>query len=172
LSSFRCMSAFVVREVTRYDGPFPYVDGLILQVTQDIDRLLVHHLPRAIGRSNYTMRWLLRLWLSMFVNFSVMPLRISTLTGFALSLVGTIGSLVAVIEALFFSPPAGWASLMAAVLLLSGVQLVILGIVGEYLGRLYLTANRKPQSVVKSVIRTAPALSQTGRSSVRARERA
>ena len=172
LSSFRCMSAFVVREVTRYDGPFPYVDGLILQVTQDIDRLLVHHLPRAIGRSNYTMRRLLRLWLSMFVNFSVMPLRISTLTGFALSLVGTIGSLVAVIEALFFSPPAGWASLMAAVLLLSGVQLVILGIVGEYLGRLYLTANRKPQSVVKSVIRTAPALSQTGRSSVRARERA
>jgi len=172
LSSFRCMSAFVAREISRYDGPFPYVDGLILQVTQDIDRLLVHHLPRAVGRSNYTMRRLLRLWLSMFVNFSVMPLRISTLTGFALSMVGTIGSLVAVTEALFFSPPAGWASLMAAVLLLSGVQLVILGIVGEYLGRLYLTANRKPQSVVKSVIRAAPALSQTGRSSVRARERA
>src|SRR6266704_1606830 len=172
LSSFRCMSAFVVREITRYDGPFPYVDGLILQVTQDIDRLLVRHLPRAVGRSNYTMRRLLRLWLSMFVNFSVMPLRISTLTGFALSLVGTIGSLVALTEALFFDPPAGWASLMAAVLLLSGVQLVILGIVGEYLGRLYLTANRKPQSVVKSVIRSAPRLPkadpQTRRPSVRA----
>src|SRR5437764_3345322 len=156
LSSFRCMSAFVVREITRYDGPFPYVDGLILQVTQDIDRLLVRHLPRAVGRSNATMRRLLRLWLSMFVNFSVMPLRLSTLTGFALSLVGTIGSLVAAIEALFFSPPAGWASLMAAVLLLSGVQLVILGIVGEYLGRLYLTANGKPQSVVKTVTRAQP----------------
>ena len=73
------MSAFVVREITRYEGPFPYVDGLILQVTQDIDRLLVRHLPRAVGRSNYTLRRLLRLWLSMFVNFSVMPLRISTL---------------------------------------------------------------------------------------------
>ncbi len=119
LSSFRCMSAFVVREITRYDGPFPYVDGLILQVTQDIDRLLVRHLPRAVGRSNYTMRRLLRLWLSMFVNFSVMPLRLSTLTGFALSLVGAIGSVVTVTEALFFEPPAGWASLMAAVLLLS-----------------------------------------------------
>ncbi len=162
LSSFRCMSAFVVREITRYDGPFPYVDGLILQVTQDIDRLLVRHLPRAVGRSNYTMRRLLRLWLSMFVNFSVMPLRISTMTGFALSLIGTIGSLIVLTEALFFAPPAGWASLMAAVLLLSGVQLVILGIVGEYLGRLYLTANRKPQSVVKSVIRAAPRLIQTG----------
>ncbi len=180
LSSFRCMSAFVAREITRYDGPFPYVDGLILQVTQDIDRLLVRHLPRAVGRSNYTMRRLLRLWLSMFINFSVMPLRLSTLTGFALSLVGTIGSIVALTEALFFDPPAGWASLMAAVLLLSGVQLVILGIVGEYLGRLYLTANKKPQSVVKSVICAAPTLPdpgpdpgpETGRRSLRARERA
>ena len=157
LSSFRCMSAFVVGEITRYDGPFPYVDGLILQVTQDIDRLFVRHLPRAVGRSNYTLRRLMRLWLSMFVNFSVMPLRLSTLTGFALSLIGAVGTIIAVVEALFFDPPQGWASLMAAVMLLSGVQLLILGLVGEYLGRLYLTANRKPQSVVKSVIRTAPA---------------
>jgi glycosyltransferase involved in cell wall biosynthesis len=169
LSSFRCMSAFVVREITRYDGPFPYVDGLILQVTQDIDRLLVRHLPRALGRSNYTMRRLLRLWLSMFVNFSVMPLRFSTLTGFALSLVGTVGSLVVLIEALFFDPPAGWASLMAAVLLLSGVQLVILGIVGEYLGRLYLTANGKPQSVVKSVMHATPSTAGTSRPPSQAR---
>jgi glycosyltransferase involved in cell wall biosynthesis len=156
LSSFRCMSAFVVREITRYEGPFPYVDGLILQVTQDIDRLTVRHLPRAVGRSNYTLRRLLRLWLSMFVNFSVMPLRLSTLTGFALSLIGTIGSIMVITEALFFAPPAGWASLMAAVLLLSGVQLLILGIVGEYLGRLYLTANQKPQSVIKGIVRAEP----------------
>jgi glycosyltransferase involved in cell wall biosynthesis len=157
LSSFRCMSAFVVSEITRYEGPFPYIDGLILQVTQKIDRLLVRHLPRAVGRSNYTMRRLLRLWMSMFVNFSVMPLRISTLTGFALSVIGALGGLAAIIEALFFSPPAGWASLFVAVLLLSGVQLMILGIVGEYLGRLYLTANRKPQSVVRSVTRSGEA---------------
>ena len=172
LSSFRCMSAFVAREITRYDGPFPYVDGLILQVTQDIERLLVHHLPRAVGRSNYTVRRLLRLWLSMFVNFSVMPLRLSTLTGFALSFVGTIGSIAAITEALFFSPPAGWASLMAAVLLLSGVQLIILGIVGEYLGRLYLTANRKPQSVIKTVTRASPAAATASQPTVRLRERA
>jgi undecaprenyl-phosphate 4-deoxy-4-formamido-L-arabinose transferase len=159
LSSFRCMSAFVVHEITRYDGPFPYVDGLILQVTQNIDRLLVRHLPRAIGRSNYTLRRLLRLWMSMFVNFSVMPLRISTMTGFGLSLLGGVGGLVAIGEALFYTPPPGWASLMAAVMLLSGVQLMILGIVGEYLGRLYLTANHKPQSIIKSVIRGDTAVS-------------
>jgi len=158
LSSFRCMSAFVVREITRYEGPFPYIDGLILQVTQNIDRLLVRHLPRAIGRSNYTMRRLLRLWTSMFVNFSVMPLRISTLTGFALSVIGGLGGLAAIIEALFFAPPAGWASLFVAVLLLSGVQLMILGIVGEYLGRLYLTMNGKPQSVVRTVTRAGAAV--------------
>jgi glycosyltransferase involved in cell wall biosynthesis len=151
LSSFRCMSAFVAREITRYEGPFPYVDGLILQVTQDIDRLLVSHLPRSTGRSNYTVRRLLRLWMNMFVNFSVMPLRISTFTGFVLSVFGALGGTFVVGEALFWSPPPGWASLMAAVLLLSGVQLLILGIVGEYLGRLYLTVNRKPQSVVKEV---------------------
>ncbi len=172
LSSFRCMSAFVVREVTRYEGPFPYVDGLILQVTQDIDRMLVRHLPRAAGRSNYTLRRLLRLWLNMFVNFSVMPLRLSTFTGFALSLVGGIGGAVAIAEALFGGTPPGWASLMAAVLLLSGVQLMILGIVGEYLGRLYLTANGKPQSVVKSVICAAPEVVEADRPTLRVRQSA
>jgi len=161
LSSFRCMSAFLVREVTRYEGPFPYIDGLILQVTRRIDRLLVRHLPRAIGRSNYTLRRLLRLWMSMFVNFSVMPLRISTLTGFALSVVGGLGAVATVIDALFIAEPPGWASLMAALMLLSGVQLMILGIVGEYLGRLYLTANKKPQSVVRNVIRAEPPAAET-----------
>ena len=76
---------FVVREITRYEGPFPYIDGLILQVTQEIGQLLVEHLPRFVGTSNYTLRRLLRLWMNMFVNFSVMPLRISTLSGFVLS---------------------------------------------------------------------------------------
>jgi glycosyltransferase involved in cell wall biosynthesis len=154
LSSFRCISAFVVREIIRYKGPFPYIDGLIMQVTHDVDRLMVRHLPRAIGRSNYTLRRLVRLWASMFVNFSVMPLRISTITGFILSAIGAVGGAWAIVEALVRSTPPGWASLFAAVLLLSGVQLLILGIVGEYLGRLYLTENGKPQAVVKEVYRS------------------
>jgi glycosyltransferase involved in cell wall biosynthesis len=161
LSSFRCISAFVVREITRYQGPFPYIDGLILQVTHDIDRLLVRHLPRAVGRSNYTLRQLLRLWTSMFVNFSVMPLRLSTLAGFVLSLLGAIGGAMAIVEAMYSSPPPGWASLFSAVLLLSGVQLMILGIIGEYLGRLYLTANGKPQAVVREVCRSEAVAART-----------
>ncbi len=172
LSSFRCMSAFIVHEITRYQGPFPYIDGLILQVTLDIDRLLVRHLPRAAGRSNYTLRRLLRLWMSMFVNFSVMPLRISTITGFVISAFGALAVASAVAETLSSHTPPGWASLYAAVLLLSGVQLMILGIVGEYLGRLYLTANGKPQSVVKDVFRNEWSPVAAARPPVRLRERA
>jgi len=166
LSSFRCLSAFVVEHVTRYAGPFPYIDGLVLQVTQSIDRVEVKHLPRAEGRSNYTLRRLIRLWLNMFVNFSVMPLRLSTLTGLAISVFGGVATVLVLIEAMYYSTPPGWGSIMAAVLLLSGVQLLILGIVGEYLGRLYLTINGKPQSIVATVERAgaaqAPAPTETG----------
>lgn len=154
LSTFRCLSAFVARAVTDYHGPFPYIDGLILQATQEIGSLEVRHLPSARRRSNYTFRRLVRLWLNMFVNFSVMPLRLSTLTGFALSLLGLLGFAWVVIAALFSETPAGWASLTAAVMLLSGVQLLILGLIGEYLGRLYLTINGKPQNIVKEILRS------------------
>ncbi|HKX08815.1 MAG TPA: glycosyltransferase family 2 protein [Stellaceae bacterium] len=157
LSSFRCMSAFLVEQVTRYEGPFPYVDGLIMQATQAIDTIEVAHLPRMAGRSNYTLKRLVRLWINIFVNFSVLPLHLSTIAGFALSLIGLAGVISVVLEALFFEPPQGWASLMAATLLLSGVQLLILGILGEYMGRLFLTANRKPQTVVREVVRSEEA---------------
>jgi glycosyltransferase involved in cell wall biosynthesis len=157
LSSFRCLSAFVAEQVTRYAGPFPYIDGLVMQATQKIGTLEVVHLPRAAGRSNYTFRRLVRLWMNMFVNFSVMPLRLSTLSGLAISVLGVIGVVWVVAEALIRETPPGWGSLMAAVLLLSGVQLLILGIVGEYLGRLYLTANGKPQGIVRAVERNEPA---------------
>ena len=149
LSSFRCISAFVVEHVLHYQGPYPYVDGLILQVTRNVGSLEVLHLPRADGRSNYTLRRLIRLWLNMFVNFSVIPLRASTLIGFLTSILGIAWAVETVLEALTGRPPEGWASLMVAVLLLSGLQLMLLGIVGEYLGRVFLTANRKPQYIVR-----------------------
>ena len=153
LSSFRCMNAFLVEQVIRYDGPFPYVDGLIMQTTKSIAALEVRHLPRVEGQSSYTLTRLARLWLTIFVNFSVMPLQLSAMVGFVLSFLGLIGITWVVVEALLLGTPAGWASLMAATLLLSGVQLLILGILGEYIGRLFLTANRKPQAVVREVIR-------------------
>jgi undecaprenyl-phosphate 4-deoxy-4-formamido-L-arabinose transferase len=153
LSSFRCMSAFVVEQVTKYEGPFPYIDGLIMQVTQSIGALEVVHLPRADGRSNYTLRRLIRVWLNMAVNFSVMPLRLATFLGFAFSALGLLGVLVVIVEAVLGETPQGWASAIVAVLLLSGTQLLILGIAGEYVGRLYLMAAKKPQAVVRGIDR-------------------
>ncbi len=155
LSSFRCMSAFAVRKILDHHGPYPYVDGLLMQVTQRLDRIEVRHLPRAEGRSNYTLRRLIRLWLSVFLNFSVMPLRLATLAGFALTGIGLLFLLIVVIEALQGRTPEGYASLMVALLLVSGVQCMMLGVVGEYLGRLFLTVNGKPQFVVRTVTRGA-----------------
>ena len=158
LSSFRCISAFAVGQVTAYDGPFPYIDGLLLQVTQRIESLEVEHLAREHGGSNYNLRRLVRLWLSLFVNFSVMPLRLATFAGFGLSFLGVIGAAWAALDAIFLEEtPPGWASLTVAVMLLSGVQLLILGLIGEYLGRIYLTVNRKPQAVVREVSRNEAA---------------
>jgi undecaprenyl-phosphate 4-deoxy-4-formamido-L-arabinose transferase len=151
LSSFRCITAFLRDQVIAYRGPYPYIDGLILQSTQRIGRFEVRHAERAAGDSGYTLRKLGRLWLAMFVNFSVMPLRASSLLGVAISLLGAVMTVVAIIEKFFGNTPAGWTSLMAAILVFSGVQLLMLGLLGEYLGRLYLTATGRPQFVVREM---------------------
>lgn len=151
LSSFRCVSAFVAKEVLTHTGPFPYVDGLIMQVTQNIGSLTVEHLPRKTGQSNYTLARLMRLFLSMFLNFSVIPLRFATAFGSLIALVGILAFGYVFLEALFSDTPQGWASIMAALLLLSGVQLIMLGVIGEYLGRMFLTTNQRPQFVVRDV---------------------
>lgn len=154
LSSFRCVSAFVAKEIAAHDGPYPYIDGLILQVTQNIGALEVQHAGRAAGRSGYNLRRLLRLWLSTFVNFSVMPLRIATLLGLVMGAAGLAG--LAVVFVLWWhdsGPDYGWGSLMGALLVFSGAQLVMLGLIGEYVGRMFLQVNGRPQSVVRSVER-------------------
>jgi len=136
----------------------------LLRPCARVDSLAVEHLPRAHGRSNYTLRRLVRLWLNMFVNFSVMPLRLSTFTGIGLSILGLVGAIWAAASALFFEKtPPGWASLTVAVMLLSGVQLLILGLLGEYLGRVYLTVNRRPQTIVRTVTRSEAAESSQRR---------
>lgn len=153
LSSFRCLSAMVVENVVRYQGPYPYIDGLVMQVTQNIGSVEVEHFARVEGRSNYTISKLIGLWLNLFVNFSVVPLRISIILGFLMSALGVVGAVWVTIEAFGGETPQGWASLMIAVLLLSGIQLILLGVVGEYLGRVFLTANRKPQFLVRQLMR-------------------
>jgi undecaprenyl-phosphate 4-deoxy-4-formamido-L-arabinose transferase len=155
LSSFRCMSALAVGAVTAYRGPYPYVDGLLLQATRRIDSIEVRHLPRASGASNYNLRRLVRLWLNLATSFSLAPLRLATIAGAAMALVGMIGAVATIIEALTArSEPSGWASTMTVILLVSGVQSMILGVLGEYVGRIFLSANGKPQGVVRMIERS------------------
>ena len=158
LSSFRCMSALVVQAVTRYSGPYPYVDGLIMQVTQRIDSIEVSHLPRLEGRSNYTLTRLVRLWLNLATSFSLAPLRLAVWAGIAMSVLGALGAVATISEALFVhETPSGWASTMVVLLLVSGVQSMILGVLGEYVGRTFLSANGKPQGTVRGIRRNAMA---------------
>jgi undecaprenyl-phosphate 4-deoxy-4-formamido-L-arabinose transferase len=154
LSSFRCVSAFAARSVAANNGPFPYLDGLLLQVTQRIGLLPVQHRARQFGRSGYTLRKLLRLWLSTLVNFSVLPLRVATLLGLVLAAAGFLALAVVLYWWWRGTGPAfGWGSLMAALLVFSGVQMVMLGVMGEYLGRMFITVNQRPQALVRDVLR-------------------
>jgi undecaprenyl-phosphate 4-deoxy-4-formamido-L-arabinose transferase len=153
LSSFRCMSALAVAEVAKYRGPYPYVDGLLMQVTQRLDSIEVRHLKRAEGRSNYTLKRLVLLWLNLATNFSVVPLRLAVIAGVAMGLLGVATAAIVVLEALMGETPSGWASTMTVMLLVAGVQFLILGVLGEYVGRAFLSANGKPQGVVREVVR-------------------
>ena len=155
LSSFRCVTAFVAREVAMHSGPFPYIDGLILQVTQRIGSIEVRHEARQAGASGYTLGRLMRLWLSAWVNFSVLPLRVATVLGLVLAIAGLGGfAWVVWLRVTNQGPSFGWGSLMAALLVFSGTQLVLLGLIGEYIGRMFLTVNKRPQAVLRAVVKS------------------
>jgi len=157
LSSFRCVSAFVARQVVGYAGPYPYLDGLLLQVTQRIGSLTVRHDARTAGRSGYTLRRLIRLWLSAWLNFSILPLRIATLVGLLTAFGGMLLFIVVVVLWLQQrGPEYGWGWVMSSVLIFSGTQLVMLGLIGEYIGRMFLTVNQRPQAVVRDVVASRP----------------
>lgn len=151
LSSFKAIHHNVVREVIKYDGPYAYLDGLILDVTRSIRVIDIQHQPRHKGSTNYNLRRSISLWLRMATSFSVVPLRLATVLGLsmaALSLFVVAG--VVIYRLLHPEVPAGWASMIAVVLFVGGIQTFCIGMLGEYLGRAYLRINRKPQFVVRS----------------------
>lgn len=153
LSSFRCVTKFVAEQVIGYAGPYPYIDGLILQVTQRIGSIEVRHEARQAGESTYTLRRLIRLWLSAWINFSVLPLRVATVLGLILAFAGVVALAIVVIAWFRNAGPAqGFGWLMAALLVFSGTQLVLLGLIGEYIGRMFITVNQRPQSVVREIV--------------------
>ena len=157
LSSFKAMSREIVREIIKYDGPYAYIDGLILDVTRSITTIDIEHQSRHEGEGNYNLRRSLSLWLKMATSFSVLPLRIATYAGFVLSALSLL-MIVFVIAQKILHPdlPAGWASLIATILFIGGIQTLCIGMIGEYLGRTYLKLNHKPQFVVGATTWTLP----------------
>ncbi len=150
LSSFKCLSRFLVNEVCRYQGPFPYVDGLILRVTRNIGVVACQHHPRRQGSSGYTLTKLVSLWLNMFTNFSILPLRLAVFAGFGFAAIGGLLSIAVIIEKLLIpETQVGWASTVIVIMIFAGLQLMVLGMIGEYLGRVFLSSNQTPQFAVR-----------------------
>jgi undecaprenyl-phosphate 4-deoxy-4-formamido-L-arabinose transferase len=150
LSSFKIINRFLINEVIKYDLPYPYLDGLILRRTSNIGKIKVSHTERQLGKSNYTLRKLISLWLNMFTNFSILPLRISIILGFIFSFIGFIISIDAIIEKIF-NPhlPQGYTFIVIIISFYAGIQLIAIGMVGEYLGRLFMAHNKKPQYSIR-----------------------
>lgn len=152
-SSFYVAKKFVVDEMINYKNPYPYMGGLILRVTRNIGFVFVTHRSRLEGKSGYSFKGLINLWLNGFTAFSVKPLRIGSYIGAFTALAGFIFALYIVIRKLFFAPDmaAGWSSTISVILFVGGIIMLMLGLIGEYVGRIYICINNSPQYVVKEI---------------------
>lgn len=151
-SAFRIMRRELVDAILTYNLNYTYIDGLLAWNTQRIAQVEVEHRPRAVGRSGYSLGKLLVLALNLFTNFSLLPLQAVSVTGFLAALGGfSLGAYYLVRH--FFGQVAvpGYASTIVAVLVLGGLQLLALGVMGEYLGRVHLNINRKPQYTIREI---------------------
>lgn len=153
LSSFYIARRFVVEAAIQYENPYPYLIGLFLGVTSKIGNVDLEHEPRLVGRSNYTMRKLIKKWMDGLTNFSVRPLRFASMLGFVISVIAFI--LIGMLVVRKLINPAiqmGWTSIIAVVLFLGGIQLLALGLLGEYVGRTFLCINKRPQFFIREKI--------------------
>ena len=151
LSSFKLINRFLITEIIKYKSPFAYIDGIILGITNKIGRVKVAHDKRAHGKSGYTFRKLLQVWSSMFTGFSVIPLRLSLALGWILSILGFIFATFTLIERVIDNTiPSGYTTMIIIVTIFSGVILIALGLLGEYVGRIFISLNKKPQFIIRN----------------------
>lgn len=152
MSYFAC-KRFVIDEVVRYKNSYPYISGLLLRVTNKVDNVEVNHRERIEGSSGYTIKKLFLLWINGFTAFSVKPLRIATFIGCITAIIGFIYGLTVVINKLV-NPlaPIGYSSMMSVLLFVGGMIMLLLGMIGEYVGRTYISLNDAPQYVVRTAL--------------------
>lgn len=152
LSSFKVMNRFTVNEVIQYRGAFPYIDGLIYRMSKNLGQIPVQHRASAEA-SRYDLNLLMRLWFNMFMGFSIAPLRIAAMAGVCISILSLFFMISIIVNKLFITKvfTFGFQSILATVIFFAGVQLMILGLIGEYLGRLFLNHSGMPQFVIRYV---------------------
>lgn len=154
-SIFFVARKFVIDEVIRYDNPYPHIPGLILRTSHNIGIVKTEQLERQNGVSGYSFRKLFSLWMNGFTAFSVVPLRVATYLGGCSAFLGFAYGIYIIIRRLLFSNIAvGWSSTIAILLFMSGLILCVLGMIGEYVGRIYMCINNSPQYVVKQVVKS------------------
>ena len=150
LSSQKMLNRFLINEIIKNKSPYVYIDGLIFGITDKIGSIKLEHNERKVGNSGYTYTKLIRLWLSMFTGFSLLPLMVSTIFGIILSSFGFFYAIFTVIDKIFYNNyPSGYPSIIIIILIFSGAILMALGILGEYIGRVFLSLNQKPQFIIR-----------------------
>ena len=153
VNSFFVMRKFIKDKMVQYSNNYPYLYGIIFAVTRNVANVDVVHRERTNGKSNYTFKKLFGLWLNGFLNFSVQPLRIAIHFGLLITAIGFLAILALVIQRLFGGTQAvGWTSIMVTIIFFSGIQLIFIGVLGEYIGRLYLSNSHLPRATVKETI--------------------
>lgn len=153
LSSYFAAKRFIVDEMARYENPYPYVIGLLLRTTRKVANVDVEHREREAGTSGYTLGKLLALWFNGFTAFSIKPLRIATALGIFVAAAGFLYGIYTIIKK-FINPDVviGFSSLMSAIVFIGGMIMVMLGIIGEYIGRIYISLNNSPQYVIRECV--------------------
>lgn len=154
VTSYFAARRYVIDKITEYGNAYPYVIGLILRTTKSIANVTVNHRKREEGSSGYTFKKLIALWFNGFTAFSVKPLRIATFSGVVCACLGFLYLIFVVINKIW-NPDVlmGWSSVMAMILFIGGMLMLMLGIIGEYVGRIYISINRSPQFVVKEIVK-------------------
>lgn len=150
ISSYFAVKRFVVEDMIRYENSYPYIIGLVLRATRNIANVPVDHREREEGASGYTFKKLFALWFNGFTAFSVKPLRIATAMGGVSAGAGFLYGLYTIVKK-FINPavPVGFSSLMSAIVIFGGMIMLMLGLIGEYIGRIYISLNNSPQYVIR-----------------------
>ena len=152
-TSFFAAKKFVITEILKYNNAYPYIGGLMIRTTSKIANVVVNHRERQSGKSGYTLKKLLSLWFNGFTAFSVKPLRISSILGLFCSFLGMIYGIYTIVRKLI-DPNIiiGYSSTLAVILFIGGIIMLMLGLIGEYLGRIYICINKSPQYVIREKI--------------------